>query len=267
MGRFRIYWFFIGMAVPLCFSAQVNLQFVAHLNRNQLHQEHYQYLIEQAPKISADSANYLWAKYFLAQQNPKKFQEHFLSSVLLFRSDTAAMNIASAFLLRHGNTASQIFETLPDSVFSSFYSRRAQNVIRAVNSPTEVALDIKDEKLQAEFSSFRRFYKKRPFVGGLLSAVVPGLGKCYAGRPVSFLNVFFAHVLYGVTIYENIKRVGIKNPYAILHLGYCGTFYLANIYGGYQEVKKAKAEKRKQVLLNAAQYIDHNSNSDLYPKQ
>lgn len=176
------------------------------------------------------------------------------------------MNVAAIFALRNPTVASEIFnknyldQTLPQNFLN------AQSAFYAANQPRTSSLLLVDDRLQKEFETYKRFDKKKPFVGGLLSTFVPGLGKGYAGRNQSFVNVFFVHLLYGATIYESVRKIGLKNPYTLLNLSYCGIFYLSNVYGSYLEVKKVKKEKKKQFILNAARYLEINNNSRLYPE-
>lgn len=251
--------------IPAVLFSQANLKFIAHLYNNNLHTEQQVYLNKLTEKTSSDSLHYLWAKFYLSENNIAACVNHFTASAALFKKDTAALNLICSQLLRHPQSGKTIFDHFSDTFFSSHYAALSKRVFEAANVPLNTTFTINDPGLQSEFNTYLRFSRKRPFVGGLLSAVIPGLGKLYAGRRQSFVNVFFAHTLYGITIYESIKKAGIKNPYTILNLSYCGVFYLSNIYGSFLAVKKVKEEKRKQFLMNASRYLDHNSNSRLYP--
>jgi hypothetical protein len=252
--------------LPVCIFAQLNLPFTAHLQRNALQREHEEYLRSIEKTTPSDSIHYAWAKFYLATNNPEQFLSRFESSELIFSRDTQAMNVAAVFALRNPLVASVIFTKEYGNYNMPLHFSRAKLIFQAANQPQTASFEPDDSRLQKEFKTYKRFERKKPFVGGLLSALVPGLGKCYAGRNQSFANVFFVHLLYGATIYESVRKVGLKNPYTLFNLSYCGIFYLSNIYGGYLEVKKVKKEKKKQFLINAARYLENNNNSSLYPQ-
>ena len=88
--------------------------------------------------------------------------------------------------------------------------------------------------------------KKSPFVAGLLSTAVPGLGKYYAGRKGQAFASFFSTLGMALIATENLYRGGIKSPQFIITSSIFSIFYLGNIVGSAYSVKMAK---KQQVLL------------------
>lgn len=82
--------------------------------------------------------------------------------------------------------------------------------------------------------------RKSPFVAGMLSAVVPGLGKFYAGKKGQSLSTAAACFITGIVAAENLYRGGPKSPQFIITSTIFGFFYLGNIWGSAISVKMAR---------------------------
>ena len=90
----------------------------------------------------------------------------------------------------------------------------------------------------------RNIKRKSMFVAGCLSAVVPGLGKVYAGNNGQALATFLTCGLFGAIATENMIRQGVKNPQTIFFSGMFGLFYIGNIWGSAVSVQLVKTEKQ-----------------------
>ena len=90
----------------------------------------------------------------------------------------------------------------------------------------------------------RNIKRKSMFVAGCLSAVVPGLGKVYAGNNGQALATFLTCGLFGTVAAENIIKQGINNPQAIFFTSMFGLFYIGNIWGSALSVQLVKTEKQ-----------------------
>jgi tetratricopeptide (TPR) repeat protein len=90
----------------------------------------------------------------------------------------------------------------------------------------------------------RNIKRKSMFVAGCLSAVVPGLGKVYAGNNGQALATFLTCGLFGAIAAENMLRQGVKNPQTIFFSGMFGLFYIGNIWGSAVSVQLVKTEKQ-----------------------
>lgn len=99
-------------------------------------------------------------------------------------------------------------------------------------------------------------YHKSGFLAGTLSAIVPGLGKIYAGKTKQGLVSFFPILFLGLQTYEvySSKNGGLKSPWFIANAGLFAVFYVGNIWGSALSVsvkrKELQNEVNDQILLN-----------------
>lgn len=91
----------------------------------------------------------------------------------------------------------------------------------------------------------RKHKKRSVLLGGVLSAVVPGLGKVYAGNKGQGLSAFLTCATFGAIAAENIARSGFKSPQSVIFSSLFGFFYLGNIYGSMLSVKLEKQHFEK----------------------
>ncbi len=103
----------------------------------------------------------------------------------------------------------------------------------------------------------RKMKKKSPWIAGILSAIVPGLGKVYAGSNTQGLSSFIRVAIFGGLSYENYVRHGFNNPQFWLFSGLFSVYYVGGIYGSvyvpklnYEEKIDAINEDAKVGLLN-----------------
>lgn len=81
------------------------------------------------------------------------------------------------------------------------------------------------------------FKSKSPLAAGLLSAVVPGLGKVYAQRYGSGLSSFLTVAILGAITWENYRKDGLTSTRTIAFGSLFTLAYSANIYGSVFSVK------------------------------
>lgn len=94
-----------------------------------------------------------------------------------------------------------------------------------------------EKALEEIYNSFKSHKKKSPFVAGMLSALVPGLGKIYAGAYGEGVSSFLLIGSLGAITAENWIRNGVLN-WKTLVFGTIGmVFYIGNIYGSISSVK------------------------------
>jgi hypothetical protein len=80
--------------------------------------------------------------------------------------------------------------------------------------------------------------KKSPFVAGMLSAVVPGLGKFYAGKKGAGLAAFLCNMALAGFVAESYYRSGYKSPQFITFGSMFLCFYTGNILGSVYSVRQ-----------------------------
>lgn len=94
---------------------------------------------------------------------------------------------------------------------------------------------------------------KSAFLAGLLSAVLPGSGKFYAGYRGQAIASFLPVTMLGAVALESFLKAGLTSPQFIVFGAVFSVFYLGNIWGGALSVKTMKDEKfyeTDQNILN-----------------
>ena len=239
----------------LVVRTQVDVRFVQHLSVNGLKTEHFAYLQTKGSYKEGDTLAYHWSKYFLQYGQAEELIQSVGFCKNFFVADTSFSNAVSRFFLLGPEKHKNVF--FPDIIQQqkkSFYTNQMFNLFKIVAHPKITDTVFVPQRLHFSFKNFQETFDKKPAMAGFLSAVLPGSGKLYVGRPKSFFNVLFAHVLYGLSVYESNRKLGLKNPYTVFCISYSGLFYLANIYGSYHDTKRAKQEKRNQFLHDASNY-------------
>jgi TM2 domain-containing membrane protein YozV len=83
---------------------------------------------------------------------------------------------------------------------------------------------------------------KKPWLAGLMSAVVPGSGKFYAGKKGEGVASFIGTVSFGLVAWENYRKLGIKHPKTIIFGSIFAATYVSNIYGSVVSVRIYETE-------------------------
>lgn len=95
---------------------------------------------------------------------------------------------------------------------------------------------------------------KSPWVGGVLSAIVPGAGKIYAGRKGNGIYTFLISGLMAAQSIEAYRKDGPRSARFIIYSSLFTSFYIGNIWGSALAVKVVKTEKsdaiRQQILFD-----------------
>ena len=108
-------------------------------------------------------------------------------------------------------------------------------------------LDKFHEDLKTYKASLSKVKDKAPWKGAVLSGLVPGLGKVYAGRPKSGLSAFIQLGFLGVQTYEGYSQKGFQDPHFYIFGSLFTIFYVGNIWGSAQSVKKEKHEQYRKI--------------------
>lgn len=97
---------------------------------------------------------------------------------------------------------------------------------------------------------------KKPYVAAMMSAVIPGSGKVYAGKPYEALNIFIPVVFNYAQAAEGLIIKGFESPRFYI-FGSIGTvFYLSNIYGSAKAVSRANSEKLENIEMKTSDQIN-----------
>lgn len=109
-------------------------------------------------------------------------------------------------------------------------------------------LDRGAQKLRAVAVEGQKITYKSPALAGIMSAVVPGSGKMYAGR---WNDGIYSLVLVGLLAYQSydsFRDHGIESTKAWIYTSVGSVFYLGNIYGSVIAVKLGNQQKEVDVL-------------------
>ncbi|MFA6924848.1 MAG: hypothetical protein WC223_11420 [Bacteroidales bacterium] len=110
-------------------------------------------------------------------------------------------------------------------------------------SPTVQA----ERSLPEYFEQLKNHKNNSMFLAGLMSAVIPGLGKVYAGKKGEGLAAFIIVSSLAATTFENYKKAGIKNIKTIFFGSVFTAFYIGNIWGSAFSVKIKNDEFNKTI--------------------
>ncbi len=110
------------------------------------------------------------------------------------------------------------------------------------------------EKMNLLYNDIATFKNKSPIIAGVLSSVIPGLGKVYANRLGEGVSAFLITTTMGLVAFENYRKDGWKDPKTILFSSLFSVFYIGNIWGSVLSVKLVKdefnQEINEQILFN-----------------
>jgi hypothetical protein len=95
---------------------------------------------------------------------------------------------------------------------------------------------------------------KKPFVGGLLSVIVPGLGKGYSKNWKDGIFSFLFTTTMSLQAARSFNKFGTNNPRGWVYGGIASGFYLGNIYGSVRSTKQYN-EKKINILKHEASDI------------
>jgi len=114
---------------------------------------------------------------------------------------------------------------------------------------------INEEKNLLDYSNkIKSFKNKSPFVAGTLSALIPGLGKVYAGKPKQGITSMIPIAILGLQTYEAYNKAGIKSARFIIFGSLFSVFYIGNIWGSALSVhivnQEINNEINRQILFN-----------------
>ena len=93
-------------------------------------------------------------------------------------------------------------------------------------------------------------HKKSGFVAGLLSAVLPGSGKIYAGKPHEAINGFLPVALNLLQAGEGYYHKQFESPHFYFFSAVGSVFYASNIVGSVRAAKRKNQEFSDRVKTN-----------------
>jgi hypothetical protein len=248
------------------------LDFLIHLSSNQLHEESKIQFNSIETSIKSDlnkldSLNYLMG--FLYYRSDSLIQARtYLNRVsennLLFYKSRMYHSYISLKIDQPDTSIQQLLKLQPQDNFNldqiiKFQLAGSYLLKGDVNKCDSISnlFQSKDSVLMSEqinlinySTSFKNNRRKSPFVAGTLSAIIPGMGKVYAGNTAQGLSSFLRVGILGAITAENYFRLGIKHPQTILFASLFSAFYIGNIWGSALSVQIVKTEKDLENKAN-----------------
>jgi len=118
-------------------------------------------------------------------------------------------------------------------------------------------LEIRDPALRSLIDRSKTLPRKSPFLSGLLSGLIPGLGKAYTGQ---WKDGLFALVFVGANAlgaYRGFDRRGTASAYGWIFGGIGTAFYLGNIYGSVKAAQQYNQLQQKAFHRDVEMYLRH----------
>lgn len=132
------------------------------------------------------------------------------------------------------------FEQAGVALLQRQYSR--YDSLRQQFSYSSYALSAEEQRFDAYRKGLATQKRRSPWVAGLLSAGIPGLGKIYAGKPKQGIAAFLPVLTLGLLTWEGYHKDG---PTSLRFLGFGAlftVFYVGNIWGSTLAVKVRRDE-------------------------
>ena len=104
------------------------------------------------------------------------------------------------------------------------------------------------DALKGFISQGKTIPRKSPFLGGVLSALIPGAGKIYAGRTSDGLLSFLTIAATGWQAYEGFHESGSRSAKGWIYGSLSALFYLGNIYGSVAAVRIFNEQSENRLL-------------------
>lgn len=180
-------------------------------------------------KVDSESNYYLKSRFFAAYNNV--YTHNYNSAITIFNSlnklspeleELKAFQLSGIALL---NRDYESFKTQEQKFSLKYYP-----IVK------------EEKKFQEYYSNLGSYKSKSKALAALLSTIIPGSGKVYAGRLGEGISAFFIVTSLGLMSFENYNKAGITNPKTILFGSMFTTFYVGNIWGSYISVHMQNEE-------------------------
>ena len=271
-----------GSSVNAQYSFAHEQEFASHLFEHRFYKEYVEqtetilknYAVSQAGKDSISfNQGLCYHKLGLHDESAVRYSLISNSSPLYFQS----IFLASAGYSEEGSAwkaemildkfipADSVSRSLKDLYLFSVYLLK--NDVKGFNtfSASQQFNDpffVTRQKTLVEFSKkMIKAKKKNGFTAGLLSAIIPGMGKIYAGKIRSGLTSMIPVTVLGLQAWEAYQKDGLKSPRFIVFGSMFSLFYIGNIWGSVLSVSVHKQEIQNEihheVVLGMHIALDH----------
>jgi hypothetical protein len=226
-------------------------------------------LLTRSPYYSSDTLQYLrgWANYSAKRLEAAAAAFDKVPQDSPFHDKSLFFNVISNAHLGNYARSSELLSGYKGPYFElksleeagiALLEGRAADYITAADGFTfsQYALAESERALQGIYNE--RYYgrSKSPYIAAAASAVVPGLGKVYAGELGEGVASFLAVGSLAAITAENWVKYGVKNWKTILFGAIGAVVYIGNIYGSYVSVS-IHNDELKNVQDTAILYHIH----------
>jgi hypothetical protein len=103
-----------------------------------------------------------------------------------------------------------------------------------------------ERRMQLYYDRLKGFKRRSPVLAGIYSALVPGLGKFYAGKKKQGIAAFLPVISLAALTYEAWRKDGVKSARFIGFGSIFTIFYIGDIWGSTLSVKIRRNEFNKE---------------------
>lgn len=234
---------------------------VSFLNEKKYHNEAISYLqyINQTGKFSTnDTIKYLVGNLHFETKNFDLAVQHFsqIQSKSLFYEESILKSALSNLYLNQPNNALKVLNNQPKNelqtlllVGSFLLADSLSQAKKIIQESTFKNYLITNhiEQLKKTTETIESHRNKKPVTAALLSTLIPGAGKFYAGKVGEGVVSFLTTGVLTITSIEQFKNGGLNNPQFYVLAAAASVFYIGNIYGSYFSVKVAQIEFNERI--------------------
>ena len=128
------------------------------------------------------------------------------------------------------------------------------NALKTKFSYTSYAIKAPELKMDEYYQKLIAHKHKSPIIAGILSAIIPGAGKYYAGKRKQAFGTFLPIATLGVLTAESYARGGVKSVGFIGLASIFSLFYVSNVWGSIVSVKIVNDDHNRyynnEILFN-----------------
>jgi TM2 domain-containing membrane protein YozV len=232
------------------------LPFIEHLINKGYYNEVIHLITLDSLKYSQeqlDSLNYYkgWAHYSLkdleqskstllnvGKQSPFYLKSRFFASynqIFLENYSEAREIISYMNVQKEPNLSLVNFQLSGIEMLQGNWSK-AKEQLQKVN-PDIAAINQQVASLRQISKEHETHRSKSPLLAGVMSGIIPGSGKIYAGKTGEGIAAMIATAGFGLITWENYRKLGIGHVKTIFFGGILAASYVSNIYGSVISVK------------------------------
>ena len=191
-------------------------------------------------KVDEESPFYLKSRFFAG------YNQIFLENY------TEAWKIISQLNVRDETSLSLVhFELSGIDLLQGNWSK-AKEQLKLVN-PTIATINQQVAALNQMCKEEETHRTKSSLLAGVMSCIIPGSGKIYAGKTGEGIASLIATTGFGLITWENYRKLGISNVKTIFFGSIFAANYVSNIYGSVISVRiienEYKDAKHNQILF------------------